>query len=99
MSQFHEQSDNEHSSNDQSKDGHSNEKKSNRDPSNKNTQDQVERVEPAKGNPPDENLSKEWETIHFRSPEEMPTPGTRNIPDGPFGNARLASRKELLDLW
>lgn len=109
MSQFHEHSDNEHSSqdqpgndqsgNDRSKDGHSNEKNSTRDPSNKNTQDQVARVEPAKGNPPDENLSKEWETIHFRSPEEMPTPGTRNIPDGPFGNARLASRKELLDLW
>lgn len=94
MSQFYEQPDDEFSN-----DGHSNDGQSNKDPSNKNSQDDVARVEPPKASQPDESLGKEWETIHFRSPKEMPTPGTRNIPDGPFGNARLASRAELLDLW
>lgn len=47
---------------------------------------------------PEDSSAKHWEQILFVSPEEMPTPGTRNIPDGPYGNARLATRQELLDL-
>lgn len=47
---------------------------------------------------PEDSSAKHWEQILFISPEEMPTPGTRNIPDGPYGNARLATRQELLDL-
>jgi ribosomal protein L7/L12 len=47
---------------------------------------------------PEDSSAKQWERIHFRSADEIATPGTRNIPNGPYGNARLANRKELLDL-
>jgi large subunit ribosomal protein L7/L12 len=47
---------------------------------------------------PEDSSAKQWEQIFYVSPEEMPTPGTRNVPNGPYGNARLANRKELMDL-
>jgi type IV secretory pathway TraG/TraD family ATPase VirD4/ribosomal protein L7/L12 len=47
---------------------------------------------------PEDSSAKHWDRIYFRSPEEIATPGTRNIPDGPYGTARLARRRELLEL-
>lgn len=47
---------------------------------------------------PEDFSAKDWEQIYFQSPDEMATPGTLNVPNGPYGNARLATRKELLDL-
>lgn len=47
---------------------------------------------------PEDSSASHWDCIYFRSPEEIATPGTRNIPDGPYGTARLARRSELLGL-
>ncbi len=40
----------------------------------------------------------DWDRINFRSLQEVATPGIRIFPDGPYGNARLATRKQLLKL-
>jgi type IV secretory pathway TraG/TraD family ATPase VirD4/ribosomal protein L7/L12 len=49
-------------------------------------------------NDPEDSSDKQWDQIHFRSTDEIATPGIRTLPKGPYGNARLATRKELLGL-